>query len=115
MKKFRFLLYIVLIVLSYFYLYPEVGNIYVIFLPAIVVELVYSFFNFQKKLLEIIILGVLFLGGITYIKLDSDAKREVNNKAECVIKCNNKGFDKVEGNTCFCSDATTVELTITNK
>lgn len=115
MKKIRFLIYIILIVLSYLYLYPKYDNIYVIFLPAIVVELVYSFFNFQKKLLEIIILGVLFVGGITYIKLDSDAKREVNNKAECLIKCNNKGLDKVENNTCYCSDGTTVGLTITNK
>lgn len=113
MKKLRFLIYIITIVLSYLYLYPEYNNIYVIFLPAIVLELIYSFFNFQKKLIEIIILGLLFVGGVTYVKLDKDSKKELHQKAECMIKCDTKELDKVENNKCFCKDGTVVEITVT--
>lgn len=113
MKKLRFLIYLVTIVLSYIFIYPEYNNICVIFLPAIVLELIYGFFNFQKKLIEIIILGLLFVGGVTYVKLDKDAKKEVNQKAECMIKCEAAGLNKVENNKCICKDGKIVEITVT--
>lgn len=109
MKKFRFLIYLAAIVLSYIYLYPRYDNIIVIFLPAIILELVYSFFSFQKKVIEIVILGLVFFGAITYIKLDSDGKREVRHKAECAIKCKNT-YERIEDNKCYCNDGTIFDL-----